>query len=430
MRHSCVIRALLASVRELYRWRVKTTLLNRRALFIAAASAVAVGALAVPAAAVSGTAAAPKPPAVVQAPVSTALESAVASLAAKSYGAEYGGMAVTGSQRKLAVYLTDPAPAVERAFSRIAPAGTLVFRKTSRSLRQLNAIQSSLQSNWKSLVKSGIEVDEFGSNPVTGKEDIGVVNLTAGQAARLDRMYGAQALNIFNVTPRQADAARVAASRIADTPPFNGGDAIVSATQHFNGCTSGFGVVIGGISRLLTAGHCYTVGTTVLNARSLGGTAISGSGAAIGTVIESGWNSGELDSEVISAPGSDLIWTGPIGNPQRAVVSGVGTWAVGDQVCTSGAYGGEICGLTVQHVNYCMILYGPITLRYVCHITQVHGAREIVDGDSGGPVFRFNGSALEAVGTVSGYDTLGNGVSWFTGIYAILGQWGASLRTG
>jgi hypothetical protein len=358
------------------------------------------------------------------------LESAVGNLAAKSYGAEYGGMAVTGNQRQLTVYLTHPAPAVERAFSRMAPAGTLVFRKTSHSMRQLNAIQSGLQATWGSLVKSGIEIDEFGSNPLTGKEDIGVVNLTAGKAAKLDQMYGARVLNIFNVTPKEAGAARMTASRIADTPPFNGGDAIVSATQHFNACSSGFGVVIGGVSRLLTAGHCYTVGTTVLNARSLGGTTISGSGAAIGTVIASAYSS-DLDSEVISAPGSDLIWTGPIGAPQRATVSGVGTWAVGDQVCTSGAYGGEICGLTVQHVNYCMILSEfPISLHLFCHLTQVQGSRETVPGDSGGPVFRFSGSAVEAVGTISGSNASGNGVSWFTGIYAILGQWGASLNTG
>jgi hypothetical protein len=414
---------------------MKTILFNKRALFIAAASVAAMGALAVPAAAASGAATAPTPPATVLAPVSMGLESAVSNLAAKSYGAEYGGMAVTGNQRQLAVYLTDSTPAIERAFSRVAPAGTLVFRKSSHSMRQLDAIQSSLQGKWQSLLKSGIEVDEFGSNPLTGKEDIGVVSLTASQAARLDRMYGAQVLNIFDVTPRQAAAAHVADSRIADTPPFNGGDAIVSATQHEDGCTTGFGIEIGGVDRLLTAGHCYLVGTSVINARSLGGTAISGSGASMGTVTESGWESGELDSEVISGPGSDLIWTGPIGDPQRATVSGVGIWAVGDQVCTSGAYGGEICGLTVQHVNYCMLLNAAFSnirldLRYVCHITQVQGSREIVRGDSGGPVFRFSGSALEAVGTVSGFNSSGNGVSWFTGINAILGRWGASLRTG
>jgi hypothetical protein len=408
---------------------VKTTLFNGRPLFIAAASVAAMAGLAVPAAAAagSGTAAAP---AITRAPVSMGLESAVSSLAATSFGADYGGMAVTGGQRQLAVYLTDPAPAAERAFAGLAPAGTLVFRKAPRSMRQLNAIQSSLQGNWASLLKSGIEVDEFGSNPVTGKEDVGVVGLTAGKAATLNRMYPPRALNVFNVTPRQAAAARVADSRIADTAPFNGGDAIVSATQHFNACSSGFGVVIGGVARLLTAAHCYTVGTTVLNARSLGGTALSGSGAAIGTVIASALPA-DLDSEVISAPGSDLIWTGPIGAPQRATVSGVGTWAVGDQVCTSGAYGGEICGLTVQHVNYCMILSEfPVSLHLFCHLTQVQGAREIIGGDSGGPVFRFAGSSVEAVGTISGSNAAGNGVSWFTGIYATLGQWGATLRTG
>jgi hypothetical protein len=403
------------------------TTVRRFAVLPLATAVLAVLAVMVPAAGARGATTLPE---AVSGEVSMGVESAVGDLAAKSYGAVYGGMAVINNQRQIAVYLTEPTPAIERAFDRVAPADRLVFRKTSHSMLQLNAIQSGLQSKWKSLVKSGIEVDEFGSNPLTGKEDIGVVNLTARDARKLRHMYPPQALNIFHMTPRQADAARLADSRIADTPPFNGGDAIVSATQHFNACSSGFGIVIGGTYRLLTAGHCYTVGTTVLNARSLGGTAISGSGAPIGTVIESGWNS-ELDSEVISAPGSDLIWTGPIGAPQRATVSGVGTWAVGDQVCTSGAYGGEICGLTVEHVNYCMNLYEfPISIRFVCHITQVQGAREIVGGDSGGPVFRFSGSALEAVGTVSGFDALGNGVSWFTGIYAILGRWGAGLHTG
>jgi hypothetical protein len=410
---------------------METRRLNRRGLFIGAAAAV-VAALAVPATAARGaTPAAPT----VSGTVSMGVESAVANLAAKSYGAVYGGMAVVNNQSQIAVYLTDPTPATKRAFDRVAPVGRLVFRKTPHSMRQLNAIQSSLQSKWKSLVKSGIKVDEFGPNPLTGKEDIGVINLTGRDAAKLRHMYAPQELNIFNVTPKEAAAAHVADSRIADTPPFNGGDAIVSATQHEDGCTTGFGIVIGGVDRLLTAGHCYLVGTSVINARSLGGTAISGSGASMGTVTESGWESGELDSEVISGPGSDLIWTGPIGDPQRATVSGVGIWAVGGQVCTSGAYGGEICGLTVQHVNYCMFLNADFSnirldLRYVCHITQVQGSREIVPGDSGGPVFRFSGSALEAVGTVSGFSTSGNGVSWFTGINAILGRWGASLHTG
>lgn len=411
---------------------MKTKRLNRRGLFIGAAAAVLVGALTVPALAARG--ATPAAPAVTG-PVPMSAESAVANLAAKSYGAVYGGMAVVNKRTQIAVYLTHPTPPIERAFDRVAPAGRLVFRKTPHSMRQLDAIQSSLQSKWKSLAKSGIEIDEFGSNPLTGKEDIGVINLTARKAARLRHMYAPQELNIFNVTPKEAAAAQVADSRIGDTPPFNGGDAIVSATQHDDGCTTGFGIVIGGVDRLLTAGHCYLPGTSVINARSLGGNAISGSGASLGKVTESGWETGHLDSEVISGPGSDLIWTGPIGNPQRATVSGVGTWAVGDQVCSSGAYGGEICGLTVTHVNYCMLLNADLPnirldLRLVSHITQVQGSREFVRGDSGGPVFRFSGSALEAVGTVSGFNSSGNGVSWFTGINAILGRWGASLNTG
>lgn len=291
-------------------------------------------------------------------------------------------------------------------------------------MRQLNAIQASLQARWHSLVKSGMEVDEFGPNPLIGREEIGVVNLKARQAAKLRRLYGARAIHVFNVTPRQADSRQLDASRVADTPPFNGGDAIVNSA-HTIGCSTGFGIVIGAVLRLLTAGHCYPVGTAIDNGRWLYGTTITGSNASMGTVTERAFSS-DLDSEVISGPGSDLIWTGPIGNPQRATVSGVGSWAIGDQVCTSGANGGEICGLTVENVNYCMF----ISLKYLCHITEVHGSRETIAGDSGGPVFRFSGSALEAVGTISGSDSTDDGNSYFTGIYAILGYWGASLHTG
>jgi trypsin len=371
---------------------------------------------------VSAAALAPAHPG--QAEISVGAESAVSNLAARSFGAQYGGMAVVGNQRQIAVYLTDPTPAIERAFDRVAPAGTLVFRKTPRSMRQLNAIQSSLQGRWSALRKSGLEVEEFGSNPLTGKEDIGVVNLTASQATELDHMYGAQAVNVFDVTPQQADSRQVAASRIGDTAPFNGGDAIMPAAHNYN-CSTGFGIVIGGASRLLTAGHCFTVGTSVYNGRWLGGTTFTGSNAPMGTVIASAYSS-QLDAEVMSGSGSDLIWTGPIGDPQRATVSGVGTWAVGDQVCTSGANGGEICGLTVEQVNYCVFL----SLHYDCHLTRVHGSREIVPGDSGGPVFRFSGNSVTAVGIVSGFDSTNDGNSYFTGIYAILSQWGASLQTG
>lgn len=123
--------------------------------------------------------------------------------------------------------------------------------------------------------------------------------------------------------------------------------------------------------------------------------------------------------------GSDLIFTGDLGNPQIATVAGVGTWNVGDQVCESGAYGGEKCGFDVLEVNYCRTLSGV----YLCHLTRTSSTDLPVPGDSGAPVFRFSGSSLYGVGTVTAR-IVDQNLFFFTGINRILDVFNACLRTG
>ena len=182
--------------------------------------------------------------------------------------------------------------------------------------------------------------------------------------------------------------------------------------------------------------------THVYNDKCTSTSCADGSDKSMGTVNHRGisydsstntWNG--TDTEVFTGcdgtgtcGGSDLIFTGAIGNRQIAVVSGKGSWAVGNQVCVSGAYGGEVCGLSVQQVNYCKTFIEGGEYLDLCHLTRTSGSTVPVSGDSGAPVFRFIGSSLYGVGTHTAHD--GSGHEWFTGINAILNKWGATLITG
>lgn len=372
--------------------------------------------------------------------VSMAVEQAISGLGNSAYPDLFGDIEIINNHSQIAVYLKSSTPAIRAAFQALAPAGMLVFRPTPRSHRDLDAIHQGMQSRWASLRSQGINLVEFGPNAGLGKEDVGIENLTAAQAHVLEGMFGQGALNIYNVSAAEVKSRQLDTTRIDDTAPYNGGDAIEHVTSTSkSGCTSGFGIRISGNRRLLTAGHCFNVGAHIINERCTSFTDCSGSGADMGDVTQDGLgdnrcncNGQDLDSAVFTGcngngtcGGSDLIFTGALGNPQIAVVSGIGSWSVGDQICESGAYGGEVCGFVVKQVNYC----DTIGEYYLCHLTRTYNANDnAVSGDSGAPVFRFSGSSLYAVGTHTGHDTSHH--EWFTGINRILDVFNATLITG
>lgn len=360
------------------------------------------------------------------------LEQRVDSLGNGPYASSYGGMAVINNQTQLAVYLTLPTQAIEQAFQNGAPAGMLVFRSTPNSLQQINAIHQQLENEWQTLVSQGIELADFGPNPYLGQEDVGVENLTSDQAQQLAAQFAAGTLHIYNETPAEVNGRTTqAASRQNDTAPYNGGDDVSDAGHNF-GCTSGVGVQIGGSPRIVGAGHCWNSGTNLVN--------WPGSNNAMGSITNNGLgqfrgNTGSdtLDTLVFTGcngsgtcGGDGVIWTGAIGNPQRANVSGIATWAAGDQMCESGAFGGEKCDFTVSQTGHCTM----VPPYYLCGITSLNvtGGDHPIDGDSGGPWFRFSGSNLNIAGTHTGYNP-NTGFAYFTGINSILNRWSACLIT-
>jgi hypothetical protein len=408
---------------------------NRRRLIAFASTGIAVLFLipAIPMPSASG-----EPVGAVASQVPMAVEAAIDALGTQVYPSIYGDIAIINDRTQIAVYLTAPTAAIETTFKAIAPSGMLVFRTTPRSEEALYQIHKAVEGQADVLIAEGIRLTEIGPNTLIGKEDVGVVDLTADQAKVLNNLFGAGAINVYNITPEQAADMKSVATRLSDpdAPPYSGGAAV---TDYIGGCTTGFGIEIGGYKKLLSAGHCFSVGDDVYNDKADG----SGSGDPMGSVTRNGlvfeapggFYQG-LDSSVINGcdptdnsnlcGGSNQIFRGPIGSPYKDTVDGKGSWHVGDVVCESGSYGGELCGFTVEQINY--DIWADHGYRHYYHVTRAHtNGTNLTPGDSGGPVFRLS-NGVQAVGTNTAANG-GWGDMWFTGINAILGEWSACLRT-
>ncbi|QQE79552.1 S1 family peptidase [Alicyclobacillus sp. SO9] len=308
----------------------------------------------------------------------------------------YGGVVLTNNGKHINVYLTKLSKNAEKAIRHGAKSKLFTFIKTPHSKKQLLQIHHTVSQNAKTLFSKGIHLVSNGPDIKTGKEEINVANLTPSQKKYILKKFGKSNVEVNSVGT--SSIPHLTASRSSDSAPWNGGDFITDDST--GDCTDGFGVHTTTQAFLLTAGHCYSTGTSVYNgAMTLG----LGSFSYMGSVSGNG-TSNEIDSALISASGgsSKLIWSGSSSNPVRDAVSGTSSVVVGDQVCQSGAFDGELCGLVVQNAD--MTIYpdnGKYTFTHEVEASNTSGGIANGAGDSGGPVFRWIGSYLYAVGTVS-----------------------------
>ncbi|OPG09435.1 serine protease [Microbispora sp. GKU 823] len=170
-------------------------------------------------------------------------------------------------------------------------------------------------------------------------------------------------------------------------------------------CTGGFGVHIGSTEYLLTAGHCATVGETLLD----------GAGQYIG---EATLRHAEHDLVLVRTDAADRIWDGVPGVSDftKPVVGWVWTFP-GQSLCYSGATSGANCGYTVVKDEYTKFCYeGRCWSDLIA--AKRKGRFSVAGGDSGGPVFSLinNSAWIQAAGTVTGTlqqtDLLGNKTEW------------------
>ncbi len=83
--------------------------------------------------------------------------------------------------------------------------------------------------------------------------------------------------------------------------------------------------------------------------------------------------------------------------------------SVGDQMCTDGSVNLENCNADVQETNLCVQYSDGQTVCGLDGATSTNGSWIVQKGDSGGPVYFYNGSQVDAFGTISGESGTGQG---------------------
>jgi hypothetical protein len=204
---------------------------------------------------------------------------------------------------------------------------------------------------------------------------------------------------------------QAAVGRWDDSSPFWGGAAIVDpieGTDEAAFCSAGFGVrkTSGGTQFLLTAEHCRANPLTAPMFYTPTGTPIGDTyeynqGTDVMTI-----NVGRTGSSAGAA-----IWAGAVDETGNGVgefsrpVKSKTSPAEGAVVCTSGAFSGERCNITVRRVNVTIPVAGrQLTGQVMAEQNQRTNAAG--EGDSGGPVYlRRSDGGVSAEGTITAIDT-------------------------
>ena len=154
-------------------------------------------------------------------------------------------------------------------------------------------------------------------------------------------------------------------------------------------CTATFS---NAINAMLSAGHCFRLGTVVQQGY-LDGTTWRYTGT-MGKVDWVQWGNDRPDAEQINpAPLGRPGVASPIYNALTGSVQVMGNayrYSIGAPFCTDGSFTGENCKGVVDSANICAnVLDNGTTIR-VCNLISGHstdGSRLVQHGDSGGPVY-------------------------------------------
>jgi hypothetical protein len=174
-------------------------------------------------------------------------------------------------------------------------------------------------------------------------------------------------------------------SRYDDSNPFWGGSAIQVGPGGAD-CTSGFNVVIGGVAKLTTAGHCVFEGGS--------GLVYTGGGTYIGTTsIWTFANGANLDAAIVVPQNyqvaASVIYTGQVAARQVAGSQRVYQPSTSYNKCLAGRFTNETCNLRLFGAGWSVPVQPGITqtLDVYQSLTSVG-----TFGDSGGPVYSLTGA--------------------------------------
>jgi hypothetical protein len=298
------------------------------------------------------------------------------------------------------VYRTDRGKQLR--FDTAVPAGVTVTVHPGRFSRTaMTAAADRVTREAKLLSEQKVAVQAVG--PTVDGSGITVTVLVKDAKASAERDQAAATLRArygdivatVNGTERQKSEKDLFYSgwRFNDYPAWYGGDRIASSSS---GCTGGFAAWFNGPA-MLTAAHCGPVGTAWYNGPTTGNTF-----NYIGNTV---YSDTATDVAAISVSSmSNYINVGPADGATSQLY--IGSWAspvVGQYLCQSGSYTGEVCSLyvvdTAQYVClswfiFCLSWQGPLA-----DVVHAYGPSYYAAGygDSGGPVYSYSGVAYGLV---------------------------------
>jgi len=335
----------------------------------------------------------------------------------------FAGLSTRGSG-DVTIHLLDKDRSAGRDLDAVMTAGStdgmriaVDYRK--HSLAELTRIQDAIPAS-KPFGALGDELVRWGVDNDTNSVQVGVTRPTAELRAAAHEAFGdavtvvpAEPLTLL--PPRQVDpVSTLGTGRRTDTTPFNGGDMIDVRPPGGGYCTSGFTLTnLFGTRYAITASHCGP-----LNQRYE-----TNNRTNFGTVL---FSHPSVDAELVGGVSyRGVIWVGGTDTAAtRAPVHSTRDSCRGCAVYFDGAFTGQALSTLVGD-PFC----GSVAGRNVCDLQLTSSAAACQPGDSGGPVFAFDGlGGVIAVGIITAKDQFGRCV--YTRIAPILAQWTATITTG
>jgi hypothetical protein len=287
---------------------------------------------------------------------------------------------MTSDYRAVNVYLTDVSQgpafiAAVRATNPKADTRLLKVVQGKKSRQQLRKTISDIVSR----TDLPFTVSMAGSSVDGGIIELGVDNPTAAQTylASPDVARRRAATDATEIRVKQAPSSKPL-SRWNDSSPFYAGAALGPASGSESRCTSGIPAIStwDGRQWLVTAGHCYNVGTQVWAA----------GGNYIGQVM---FNRPDLDAAFIETRTNRYTWDGLDAAGYTRYLNGVRNVAVGDFTCQLGYNSKVVCNIRTTYAG---------SLSWNVNGTAVWGSQGVPQnggvvvrgGDSGGPVITIN----------------------------------------
>ncbi|MFC0438688.1 hypothetical protein [Kutzneria buriramensis] len=308
--------------------------------------------------------------------------------------AHYAGVSISPENRQVVLYWHGAATpamttAVQRAKRELGGDGELVVRAARYSQAQLDAEANRLvggRVDGGTVVVAAARPDASGLDLTVTRE--GTASSPVVSAVDTSVVWGSAPVPDFG--------------RFNDTAPYNGGAAIVNASEGLE-CSSGFTVANPfGQRFLLTAGHCGVVGAQWQTA----------GGQAIGTTP---LTVPQRDVELVSTSSAepDIYNGGPDPSGQGLGesllgISGARRTLAGEMICQLGAFSGPRCN--IQILSHATVNINGVNIQEIKARTR-DGSEGIGQGDSGGPVITLGPPGFVIALGINSAEDLSHGVA-------------------